>query len=116
LSTNIHIIKNADALTKDILDDEKLLFMEYIDKEEYKEFTVDMYFGKDGCVKSIVPRERIEIRAGEVNKGINAADVCRVCQKKARDILCVLVNRSHSVNHVVHLNDVCSSVFVCVTS
>lgn len=70
LSTNIHIIKNADALTKDILDDEKLLFMEYIDKEEYKEFTVDMYFGKDGCVKSIVPRERIEIRAGEVNKGI----------------------------------------------
>ena len=70
LSTNIHIIKNADALTKDILDDEKLLFMEYIDKEEYKEFTVDMYFGKDGYVKSIVPRERIEIRAGEVNKGI----------------------------------------------
>lgn len=54
--------------------------------------------------------------SGEVNKGINAADVCRVCQKKARDILCVLVNRSHSVNHVVHLNDVCSSVFVCVTS
>ena len=54
--------------------------------------------------------------SGEVNKGINVADVCRVCQKKARDILCVLVNRSHSVNHVVHLNDVCSSVFVCVTS
>lgn len=54
--------------------------------------------------------------SGEVNKEINAADVCRVCQKKARDILRVLVNRSHSVIHVVHLNDVCSSVFVCVTS
>ena len=70
LSTNIHIIKNADALTKEILDDPKLLFMEYIDKSEYKEFTVDMYFGKDNCVKSIVPRERVEVRAGEINKGI----------------------------------------------
>lgn len=70
LSTNIHIIKNADNLTREILDDPKLLFMEYIDKSEYKEFTVDMYFGLDHKVKSIVPRERIEIRAGEINKGI----------------------------------------------
>ena len=70
LSTNIHIIKNNDALTREILEDEKLIFMEYIDREEYKEFTVDMYFGKDNQVKSIVPRERIEVRAGEVNKGI----------------------------------------------
>ena len=43
--------------------------MEYIDKQEYKEFTVDMYYGKDNRVKAIVPRERIEIRAGEINKG-----------------------------------------------
>ena len=70
LSTNIHIIRKPEELTKDILDDPKLLFMEYIDKREYKEFTVDMYFGKDGLVKGIVPRERIEIRAGEINKGI----------------------------------------------
>ena len=70
LSTNIHFIKNESALTKEILDDEKLLFMEYIDKAEYQEFTVDMYFGLDHKVKSIVPRERIEVRAGEINKGI----------------------------------------------
>ena len=48
----------------------KLIFMEYIDKSVYKEFTVDMYYGKDNRVKSIVPRERLEIRAGEINKGI----------------------------------------------
>ena len=54
--------------------------------------------------------------SGEVSKGLNAADVCRVYQKKARAILRVLVNRSHSVIRVVHLNDVCLSVFVCVTS
>lgn len=70
LSTNIHIIKSQDDLTKEILDDPKLLFMEYISKQDYKEFTVDMYYGKDCKVKGIVPRERIEIRAGEINKGI----------------------------------------------
>lgn len=70
LSTNIHVIKNEDALTKEILEDEKLIFMEYINREEYKEYTVDMYFGKDNRVKCIVPRLRIEVRAGEINKGI----------------------------------------------
>lgn len=69
LSTNLHYIKNAEDLTQEILDDPKLLFMEYIDKKVYKEYTVDMYFGKDNKVKCIVPRERIEIRAGEINKG-----------------------------------------------
>ena len=69
LSTNLHYIKNAEELTTDILEDPKLLFMEYIDKEVYKEYTVDMYYGKDNKVKCIVPRERIKIRAGEINKG-----------------------------------------------
>lgn len=69
LSTNIHIIHNSGELTPEILSDPKLMFMEYIDKKEYKEFTVDMYYDMNGYVKSIVPRERIEIRSGEVNKG-----------------------------------------------
>lgn len=72
LSTNLHIIRKQEDLTADILSDPKLLFMEYIDKERYKEFTVDMYYGADGRVKSIVPRKRIEIRAGEINKGVTA--------------------------------------------
>ncbi len=70
LSTNLHYIKNAEELTQEILDDPKLLFMEYIDKETYKEYTIDMYYGKDNRVKCIVPRERIKIRAGEINKGL----------------------------------------------
>ena len=70
LSTNLHYIKNADELTEEILNDPKLLFMEYIDKDVYKEYTVDMYYGKDNWVKCIVPRERIKIRAGEINKGL----------------------------------------------
>lgn len=70
LSTNLHYIKNVEELTTEILEDPKLLFMEYIDKEVYKEYTVDMYYGKDNKVKCIVPRERIKIRAGEINKGL----------------------------------------------
>lgn len=69
LSTNLHCIRCAEELTNVILNDPKLIFMEYIDKRVYKEYTVDMYFGRDNCVKSIIPRERIEIRAGEINKG-----------------------------------------------
>ncbi len=70
LSTNLHYIKNAEELTTRILEDPKLLFMEYIDKAVYKEYTVDMYYGRDHKVKCIVPRERIKIRAGEINKGL----------------------------------------------
>lgn len=70
LSTNLHYIKNAEELTSEILEDPKLFFMEYIDKEVYKEYTVDMYYGRDNKVKCIVPRERIKIRAGEINKGL----------------------------------------------
>lgn len=74
LSTNLHYIKNADELTDEILNDPKLLFMEYIDKEVYKEYTIDMYYGRDHKVKCIVPRERIKIRAGEINKGLTEKD------------------------------------------
>lgn len=70
LSINLHIINSAEELTSKILTDEKLIFMELVDKSTYKEYTIDMYYGKDHFVKSIVPRERIEIRAGEINKGI----------------------------------------------
>lgn len=70
LSTNIHYIRNAEELTTEILEDPKLLFMEYIDQHSYKEYTVDMYYGRDHKVKCIVPRERIKIRAGEINKGL----------------------------------------------
>ncbi len=70
LSTNLHVIRKPEDLTEEILNDSKLIFMEFVDKQEYKEFTVDMYYGRDNKVKSIVPRERIEIRAGEINKGI----------------------------------------------
>lgn len=69
LSADLHYIKKPEDLTADIIQNPKLIFMEYIDKTIYKEYTVDMYFGRDNYLKMAVPRERIEIRAGEINKG-----------------------------------------------
>lgn len=69
LSKDLHVITGSEELTPEIRCNPKLIFMEYIDKTEYTEYTVDMYYGRDNKVKSIVPRERIEIRAGEINKG-----------------------------------------------
>ena len=71
LSNNLHIINSQEDFTSKIKADEKLIYMELVDKTKYKEYTVDMYYGIDYKVKSIVPRERIEIRAGEINKGIS---------------------------------------------
>lgn len=68
-SVNFHVIRSQEELTSSLLNDPKLIFMEYIDKKVYQEFTVDMYYGKDHWVKCIIPRERIDIRAGEINKG-----------------------------------------------
>ena len=69
LSRDIHMVQNQRELTQEMLENPKFMFMEYLDKNEYREYSVDMYFGKDHCVKGIVPRERIEVRAGEINKG-----------------------------------------------
>ena len=69
LSANLHFIMTAEDLTAEILADPKLIFMEYIDTTVYQEYTVDMYFGRDHQLKMAVPRERIAIRAGEINKG-----------------------------------------------
>lgn len=68
-SKDLYVINEPCGLTPAIRNHPRLIFMEYIDKKEYKEFTVDMYYGKDGHVKVIVPRERIEIRSGETNQG-----------------------------------------------
>lgn len=59
---------SEEMLTNDILADDRNMFMELIGKE-YKEYTVDAYYNKIGKLCCLVPRERLEIRAGEVSKG-----------------------------------------------
>jgi carbamoyl-phosphate synthase large subunit len=70
LSANTFLISTADQLTEFHLHNEKFLFMEYISKDQHDEYTVDMYFDKLNAAKCIVPRKRILVRAGEINKGL----------------------------------------------
>lgn len=70
LSAGIRLLHSREELDDSLLSDPKLMFMEYLDKMHFDEFTVDMYYGRDHQVKCIVPRKRIFIRAGEINKGV----------------------------------------------
>lgn len=46
------------------------MFAQYIDIENtFSEFTVDMYYDRQGRLKCAIPRERLEVRTGEVSKG-----------------------------------------------
>jgi carbamoyl-phosphate synthase large subunit len=72
LSVDIFIIHKAEDLQEHHIANPRFLFMEYMNKSDYDEYTVDMYFDKANEIKCIVPRKRILVRAGEVNKGITS--------------------------------------------
>ncbi len=67
---NNFIIENARQVRDTHVEDEKLLFFEYIDQEAYNEYTLDLYYDQESELKCVVPRERIKIRTGEVLKGV----------------------------------------------
>lgn len=69
-SKDTFLIKNRSMLTEYHLGNIKLMYLEYLDPAIHKEFTLDLYYDKNSELKSVVPRERLEVRAGEVNKGI----------------------------------------------
>ncbi len=45
------------------------MFMEYIPMN-YSEYTIDAYYSSGGRLLCLVPRERLEVRDGEISKGI----------------------------------------------
>lgn len=73
-SKDLHLITHPDQLSKDLVQRDNLIWMEYLPKEEFDEFTVDMYYNKDSKLKCIVPRVRLAVRGGETNKGITNKD------------------------------------------
>jgi carbamoyl-phosphate synthase large subunit len=70
LSKDTFLVRQPDELTAWHLNNEKFMFMEYMSKDEYDEYTVDMYYGSDNLLKCIVPRKRLEVRGGEISKGL----------------------------------------------
>lgn len=70
LSRDIFLIRNEAELKGDHLKNPKLMFMEYIDPAEHDEYTVDCYYNRKHELCCVVPRKRIVVRAGEINKGV----------------------------------------------
>ncbi len=69
LSKDIYLINCKDELTDSLLNNPKLMFMEYINPKDFYEYTIDAYYDKNCNLKCLVPRRRIEVRGGEISKG-----------------------------------------------
>ena len=62
------IFKNAEISDSDKQNNGNI-FQELL-SNDWQEFSVDLYYDKKGKLKCAVPRHRIEIRGGEISKGI----------------------------------------------
>lgn len=69
-SVDTFVIKSKEDLTDYHFENEKFMFLEYLDHDTYEEYTCDLYFGKDNTLKTVVPRKRLEVRDGEVYKAL----------------------------------------------
>jgi carbamoyl-phosphate synthase large subunit len=69
LSKGVYLIKSKEELTDYLINDPRNMFMEYINPDYFDEYTIDAYYDKKGLLKCLVPRRRIEVRAGEICKG-----------------------------------------------
>lgn len=68
-SIGASVVQNVSMLSDAMLADEKMMFMELIDGS-HTEFTVDAYYDQTGQLVCFVPRQRIEVRGGEISKGV----------------------------------------------
>jgi carbamoyl-phosphate synthase large subunit len=69
LSAGISILHTPEQLTAAHLAEPRNIFCRYLDPSDYQEFTCDAYYDRDGVMRCIVPRLRVEVRGGEVSKG-----------------------------------------------
>lgn len=69
-SVDTYVIREESELTDYHFQNEKLMFLEYLDHDRFEEFTCDMYYDRTNRLRCIVPRKRILVRDGEVNKGL----------------------------------------------
>lgn len=68
-SKGIKTIFSQDDLSKADLTKKDNIFQELIEPN-WNEFTLDLYFDKKSRLKACVPRKRLEVRNGEISKGL----------------------------------------------
>jgi carbamoyl-phosphate synthase large subunit len=67
-SIDIHVVNDASEMTSTLGDTSHYLHQELVDTQRFREFTVDAFYDSHGSLRSVVPRERLEVRDGEVSK------------------------------------------------
>lgn len=69
-SIKTQVIHSQEEISLAQLQDNNLGFWQYIDKQAFDEFTIDAYFDKQSNLICMVPRLRMEVREGEISKGM----------------------------------------------
>lgn len=69
LSQNIRILQSKNELDSWDVPKSEMMYMEIISQHEYDEYTVDVYYNQSSELVCMVPRQRVEIRGGEISKG-----------------------------------------------
>ena len=72
-SQGVKAIPSADYLAPVDMRNPSNLFQELV-PSHWIEYTVDLYYSKSGVLLSCVPRQRLEVRSGEISKGITRRD------------------------------------------
>jgi carbamoyl-phosphate synthase large subunit len=72
LSRDITVLKKPEDFTNNVRETKNLMLAQYIDPVMHEEFTCDAYYDRSGTLRCVVPRQRIEVRGGEVSKGRTA--------------------------------------------
>jgi carbamoyl-phosphate synthase large subunit len=106
-SVDTFLAKNPNEIKLEALQNEKLMFLEAIDQKENSEVTIDLYYDRNSNLKCIVPRQRLEVRDGEVNKAITVDDGIVEYMKErlshlpgARGCLNIQVFKNNSTNEL----------------
>jgi carbamoyl-phosphate synthase large subunit len=69
LSQNIRILQSQNELDTWDVPKSEMMYMEIISSEEFDEYTIDVYYSQESELICMVPRQRVEVRGGEISKG-----------------------------------------------
>ncbi len=72
LSRDVTVLRKPEDFTQNVRETANLMLAQYIDPVMHDEFTCDAYYDRGGVLRCVIPRQRIEVRGGEVAKGRTA--------------------------------------------
>jgi carbamoyl-phosphate synthase large subunit len=70
MSMGARALLSPASVSADVMTDARLMFLEYLAPSQFDEYTIDAYYDRGGVLRCFVPRKRLEVRSGEISKGI----------------------------------------------